>query len=87
MQQVGVKQGKRTFMIHGKRVYSMFDKVKSHYFDVAFDNNTIIFNGKGIGHHLGLCQWGAREMVRLGFDYNLFLNFYYPGTNFMKLRA
>jgi stage II sporulation protein D len=87
VQEVGVKQGKRTFMIHGKRVYSMFDKVKSHYFDIAFDNKSIIFNGKGIGHHLGLCQWGAREMVRLGYDYKSILSFYYPGTNFMRLRA
>ena len=87
VQHVSVKQGKRTFMIHGKRVYSMFDKVKSHYFTIALDNNHVVINGKGIGHHLGLCQWGAREMVRLGFDYKSILSFYYPGTNFMRLRA
>lgn len=87
VQQVNVRQGKRNFMIPGKRVYSMLDKVKSHFFEIALDNNTIIINGKGIGHHLGLCQWGAREMVRLGFDYKAILSFYYPGTTFMKLRA
>ena len=86
VQQVSVKQGKRNFMLHGKRVYSLFDKVKSHCFDVALEDQKIVFNGKGIGHHLGLCQWGAREMVRLGYDYKYILSFYYPGTSFMRLQ-
>ncbi len=87
VQQIGIKQGKRTFMIPGKRVYSMLDKVRSHYYDIAITDNNVVINGKGIGHHLGLCQWGAREMVRLGFDYKAILSFYYPGTTFMKLLA
>lgn len=87
VQQVSVKQGTRNFTLHGKRVYSLFDKVKSHCFDVNLEDQKIIFNGKGIGHHLGLCQWGAREMVRLGYDYKSILSFYYPGTNFMRLHG
>lgn len=87
VQHVHVKGGKRTYTIHGKRVYSMLDKVKSYYYDIIFDTKTITISGKGIGHHLGLCQWGAREMVRLGFDYKSVLNFYYPGTQFMRLQS
>lgn len=87
VQQVHVKGGKRNYTVHGKRVYSMLDKVKSHYFDISLDSKKVTINGKGIGHHLGLCQWGAREMVRLGFDYKSILNFYYPGTQFMRLQA
>lgn len=45
----------------------------------------IIFKGVGFGHHLGLCQWGAREMVRDGWDYKRVLQFYYPDTYLMKL--
>ena len=41
--------------------------------------------GKGHGHHMGLCQWGAREMVRLGWEYEDILEFYYPDTQLMKL--
>lgn len=87
VQHVHVKGGKRNYTIHGKRVYSMLDKVRSHYFDIVFDAKTVTINGKGIGHHLGLCQWGAREMVRLGFNYKAILNFYYPGTQFMRLQG
>ncbi len=45
----------------------------------------ITFKGTGYGHHMGLCQWGARELVNQGWNYKKILHFYYPGTTFMKL--
>ena len=44
-----------------------------------------MFKGTGYGHHIGLCQWGARELVSQGWDYKKILHFYYPDTTFMKL--
>lgn len=40
----------------------------------------IILNGKGYGHGVGLCQWGALEQSVEGKSYEDILSFYYPGT-------
>lgn len=87
VQQVSIKGHNHMFCVSGKKIYSLFSKkIKSFCFDVAFSANNVIFNGKGIGHHLGLCQWGAREMVRQGYDFKSVLNFYYPNTSLMRLQ-
>jgi stage II sporulation protein D len=36
--------------------------------------------GRGNGHGVGMCQWGAIGRARAGQDYRLILNTYYPGT-------
>ena len=36
--------------------------------------------GGGLGHGVGLCQWGARGMALEGADSNSILQFYFPGT-------
>lgn len=72
-------------MITGKQMYSLLKEIKSFHFDIHKKAGKIIVSGKGYGHHIGLCQWGARQMVRDGWDYKAILQFYYPGTNFMKL--
>jgi stage II sporulation protein D len=83
--EVRVKGSKEMQIISGKELYSLLKEVKSFYFDVSKKADTIIFLGRGFGHHLGLCQWGARQMVREGWDYKSIVRFYYPGTYFMHL--
>ena len=85
VQQVAIKDGKRTATLTGKQIYSMLKDVKSYCFTVHKKSDSIIFNGRGYGHHLGLCQWGAREMVRRGKGHREILLFYYPNTTFMTL--
>lgn len=85
VQQVTVKSKHTAHHISGKKLYSLFPKIRSFHFDVENSKKGIKFSGKGVGHHLGLCQWGAREMVAQGFDYKSILSFYYPGTHFMRL--
>ncbi len=43
-------------------------------------SGNINFTGKGFGHGVGLCQWGAIGQSRLGIDYINILEHYYPGT-------
>lgn len=76
---------KATHTISGRRLYSLLHEVKSFCFDVKCKNKKIILSGRGYGHHCGLCQWGAREMVRHGFNYKRILSFYYPKTKLMKM--
>lgn len=81
-----VLRGKRrNHTIAGKKLYSAFKEVKSFCFAVRVREGAIIIEGKGYGHHLGLCQWGAREMVRDGWDYKRILQFYYPTTALVRL--
>jgi stage II sporulation protein D len=40
----------------------------------------MIFEGKGYGHGVGLCQWSTQEMAREGKNYKEILSFFYPGT-------
>lgn len=85
VQQLSVKGKHATHHISGKKFYSLLPKVRSFHFTVDSTKTHITFSGKGVGHHIGLCQWGAREMVAQGFDYKSILSFYYPGTHFMRL--
>jgi stage II sporulation protein D len=83
--EVKLKGPKHATVISGKKLYSLLKEVKSFHFDIQKKSGKIIFSGRGFGHHLGLCQWGARQMVRDGWDYKSILRFYYPGAYFMHL--
>lgn len=85
VQSVQIKTTQHTFHIPTKKLYYLLPKVRSFYFDTQTKKGKVVFIGHGIGHHLGLCQWGAREMVAQGYTYKQILDFYYPGTKFMRL--
>lgn len=42
------------------------------------------FSGKGWGHGVGMCQWGAKQMADRGYNYKQILKHYYPGTKAEK---
>lgn len=71
--------------IEGKRIYSLLDGVKSFSYGISMKSGKITFSGHGLGHHLGMCQWGARQMVKEGFSFKQILSFYYPGAQIKKL--
>ncbi len=83
--EVMLKGMKKWVKLPGKKLYSLLKDVKSFCFNIRKKGNKIIVKGRGFGHHLGLCQWGAREMVRDGWDYKQILQFYYPSTRLMRL--
>lgn len=86
VQKVEIKGIGRTFYLSGKKVYSLLNKkIKSFYFSVEKNGPRVTFKGKGYGHHLGLCQWGAKEMINQGHPYQEVLEYYYPGTQLMRL--
>lgn len=50
------------------------------------DRKKVVIHGKGYGHHVGLCQWGAMKLVKdHHWNYQKVLQFYYPGTDLIKL--
>lgn len=54
--------------------------LKSSAFDVRYEDDKIILDGKGWGHGVGLCQIGAAVMASNGYTYTQILEHYYPGT-------
>ncbi|MFD0771917.1 SpoIID/LytB domain-containing protein [Bacillus sp. CGMCC 1.60114] len=59
--------------------------MKSYLVSKQIDStNEIIVQGKGNGHGVGLSQYGAQQMARLGKGYQEILSFYYPGTVLTK---
>ena len=85
VKQVKCRDGKRTVHLTGKKLYSLCKEIKSFCFTITPKTDSILVQGRGFGHHLGLCQWGAWEMVREGKEYSYILPFYYPGTTLVKL--
>lgn len=51
--------------------------------DISEDKSVIIA-GKGYGHGVGLCQWGAIGQSKKGIDYQQILNHYFPGTKIIQ---
>ena len=55
--------------------------LKSNFFDIEVDEyKNLIINGKGSGHGVGLCQWGAIGQSKIGVNYKEILSHYFPGT-------
>ena len=52
----------------------------STLFDLSLKSNSVVIKGKGFGHGVGLCQWGAIALSRKGWNFEDILIHYYPGT-------
>lgn len=60
--------------------------LKSTLFDIKIDSTkNVIITGKGNGHGVGLCQWGAIGQSREKIDYKKILEHYFPGTRIEKI--
>ena len=60
-------------------------RLKSTYFTVKKEKDIFYLNGKGWGHGVGLCQWGAKGRGENGFKYEEILKHYYKDINFTKI--
>jgi stage II sporulation protein D len=58
-----------------------YSNIPSIFFEPELMDQEVVFSGRGLGHGIGLCQWGAKEMARNGADYRAILSHYYPGTD------
>ncbi len=61
--------------------------LKSTLFKIHVENNgDVVINGRGNGHGVGLCQWGAIHQSTEGKNYKQILSFYFPGTVIKELK-
>jgi stage II sporulation protein D len=62
-----------------------YSKIFSTQFSIESFGSEVVVVGHGAGHAVGMCQWGMREMAELGYDYQLILRHYYPGTTLLPI--
>lgn len=84
------KRAKTVDVIQSGRTQSMkatdlrksigWNRLPSTNFTVSRDGNVMVFDGKGFGHGVGLCQWSSLEMAKSGVGYKDILSYFYPGT-------
>jgi stage II sporulation protein D len=55
--------------------------LRSAAFEVKPQDGAFEFAGRGWGHGVGLCQWGARGMAEAGYAWQDILKHYYPGAS------
>ncbi len=87
VQSVAVRSANRTILVPGDAFRTALGHtvIPSVFFEMERVGDEIVFSGRGRGHGVGLCQWGARAMARKGYDYQEILSHYYPGTNLVRL--
>jgi stage II sporulation protein D len=80
---------KKLFLPYGVflNYYDMRNKLnlKSNFFKFEFDGEYFIFYGRGNGHGVGLCQWGAKKLAEEGLKWNEILKFYFPLLKIKKI--
>jgi stage II sporulation protein D len=58
-----------------------YSVIPSTQFEIEAVGREIVLIGRGSGHAVGLCQWGAKELAEQGYPYAAILRYYFPGTN------
>lgn len=57
----------------------------SNSFSIRSSGENIVLEGAGFGHGVGLCQYGALEMAKRGYNYREILAHYFPAFQLEKI--
>lgn len=60
--------------------------LQSPHFTAKISGSEVQFSGRGHGHTVGLCQWGADGLGKAGRTSPQILNYYYPGVTLVRLK-
>lgn len=82
---VGTPAGARPLSAVELRQLLGYRELPSLFFDVSVAAGKAVFKGRGSGHGVGLCQWGARLRAAKGADYREILAHYYPGADLRRM--
>jgi stage II sporulation protein D len=61
------------------------DKTPSNYYHIEDKGSLVVLHGKGYGHGVGMCQFGAYELAKRGYNYRQILSHYFPEHVIKKL--
>ena len=68
------------FFVEGASDLATKLKLRSNYFEIIKNENTLTITTKGYGHGVGMSQYGARILAKEGSDYKSILKYYYTGV-------
>ena len=76
----------KTTSISGKDFRNIVgpNNIRSTNFEIFMKGYYVDIVGKGWGHGVGLCQWGARGLAMKRYSYKGILEYYYPGAAMIK---
>jgi stage II sporulation protein D len=82
------REGK-TLEISGKDFRDIIgpNTIRSNNYEILMQGYYFDLIGKGWGHGVGLCQWGAYGMSLNHYDYLDILNYYYPGADLITITS
>lgn len=63
------------------------DRTSSISGSISIAPTTFIFNGVGYGHGVGMSQYGAMGMAKLGYNYEDIIKHYYTGVDIIKING
>ncbi len=61
------------------------NNLRSTSFSIKNSGSSFVFDGKGWGHGVGLCQYGTQNMAKSGFRWYDILRYYYPEIDLVKI--
>jgi stage II sporulation protein D len=79
--------GNESFMIAKSHFRRYFGRVivPSNHFMLSMNRKGVNFNGKGLGHGVGMCQLGTLNLAKKGWSYKQILAHYFPSHSLKKL--
>ena len=85
--QVKLVHSRGSVMIDAETFREMVGRrlLRSRTFTASVDGDTISFSGRGWGHGVGMCQWGARGMAEVGYTEDDILLHYYSGADLIRV--
>ena len=76
---------RKTRLVPGTEFRSAL-RLDSHFIHgIEKRGTTWVLRGRGWGHGVGMCQWGALEMAKKGSTASEILSWYYPGAAFVRV--
>jgi stage II sporulation protein D len=82
---VGTSGGTRRIGAGELRQILGYEALPSLLFTINLEKGAAVFRGRGSGHGVGLCQWGARGRALRGSGYRAILAHYYPGAQIRRM--
>jgi stage II sporulation protein D len=84
---IDVKAGKKKNKLSAKAVRAAvgYSVLPSERFVAETHGSDVEFEGRGFGHGVGLCQWGAHGLAVRGREYRDILDHYYAGAEVKRI--
>lgn len=84
---VSLKNGTSTTNVTAKALRAAlgYSVILSERFSAKTSGKGVIFEGRGFGHGVGMCQWGAKGLAERGLGYREILGHYYQGARIKRI--